>query len=128
MSSPGREVIIGGRHDREFGPVILFGLGGIFVEVIRDVAMRICPIDEGEAGRLIEETKGARILKGYRQQGPADLEALKACLVKISRLLVEHPEVQNLDINPLLIFDEGRGGLIVDVKIQVERVSTLHHP
>jgi acyl-CoA synthetase (NDP forming) len=121
MSSPGREVIIGGRQDQEFGPVILFGLGGIFVEVIRDVAMRICPIDWGEAGRLIEETKGARILKGYRHRAPADLETLKACIVKVSQLLVEHPEVQNLDINPMLIFDEGRGCLIVDVKIQIER-------
>ena len=121
MSSPGREVIIGGRQDREFGPVILFGLGGIFVEVIRDVAMRICPIDRGEAGRLIEDTKGARILRGYRNQAPSDLEALKDCLVKVSQLLVEHPEVQNLDINPMLIFDEGQGCLIVDVKIQIER-------
>lgn len=121
MSSTGREVIIGGRQDQEFGPVILFGLGGIFVEVIRDVALRICPIDWEEAARLIEETKGARILKGYRHQAPADLEAVKACLVKVSNLLVEHPEVQNLDINPMLVFDEGWGGLIVDVKIQVER-------
>ncbi len=121
MSPPGREVIIGGRQDREFGPVILFGLGGIFVEVIRDVAMRICPIDRGEAGRLIEDTKGARILRGYRNQAPADLEALKDCLVKVSQLLVEHPEVQNLDINPIVILDEGQGCLIVDVKIQIER-------
>jgi acetate---CoA ligase (ADP-forming) len=121
MSSPGREVIIGGRQDREFGPVVLFGLGGIFVEVIRDVAMRICPIDRGEAGCMIEETKGSRILKGYRNHTPADRETLKDCLVKVSRLLVEHPEVQNLDINPMLIFDEGRGCLIVDVKIQIEK-------
>jgi acetyltransferase len=119
MSSPGREIIIGGRQDREFGPVILFGLGGIFVEVIRDVAMRVCPIDDDEAGRMIEETKGFRILEGFRGQPPADLAFIKTCLTGVSRLLVEHPEVRNLDINPMLVFDKGRGGLVVDVKIQV---------
>jgi acyl-CoA synthetase (NDP forming) len=122
MSVPGQEVIIGGRQDQEFGPVILFGLGGIFVEVIRDAAMRICPIDPAEAGRLIEETKGFKILQGFRNQPAADIEALKACLVKVSELLVEHPEVQNLDINPMLVFDEGQGCLAVDVKIQIDGV------
>jgi acyl-CoA synthetase (NDP forming) len=122
MSAPGREVIIGGRQDPEFGPVILFGTGGIFVEVIRDAAMRICPIDPAEAGRLIEETKGSRILKGFRNQPAADLEALKACLVKVSELLVEHPGLQNLDINPMLVFDEGQGCLVVDVKIQIDGI------
>ncbi|MFH1079303.1 MAG: acetate--CoA ligase family protein [Pseudomonadota bacterium] len=119
MSAPGREVMIGGRQDREFGPVILFGLGGIFVEVIRDVSLRICPIDPGEAGRMIEDIKGFRILQGFRKQPPADLKALKNCLVKVSRILVEHSEVQNLDINPMLVFDKGQGCLVVDVKIQI---------
>ncbi len=122
MSAPGREVMIGGRQDREFGPVILFGLGGIFVEVIRDVAMRICPIDHEEAVRMIEDTKGFRILQGFRKQPPADLKALNTCLVKVSRILVEHPEVQNLDINPMLIFDEGQGCIVVDVKIQIDGI------
>jgi acetate---CoA ligase (ADP-forming) len=118
MSAPGREVIIGGRQDQEFGPVILFGLGGIFVEVIRDVAMRICPIDHREAGRMIEETKGARILKGFRQQAAADLNALKSCLVRISEMLFEHHEVRNLDINPLFVFEKNKGCLVVDAKIE----------
>jgi acetyltransferase len=122
MSAPGREVIIGGRQDPEFGPVILFGLGGIFVEVIRDVALRICPIDPEEAGRMVEDTKGFRILQGFRNQPAADLETLKTCLVGVSRILVEHPEVQNLDINPMLVFDEGQGCLAVDVKIQIDGI------
>jgi acetate---CoA ligase (ADP-forming) len=119
MSPPGQEVIIGGRQDQEFGPVILFGLGGVFVEAIRDVAMRICPIDSLEARRLIEETRGFRILKGFRDRGPADLESLTNCLVRASQLLVEHPEVRNLDINPLLVFGKDGGCRAVDVKIQV---------
>ena len=121
MSAPGQEVIIGGRQDREFGSVILFGLGGIFVEVIRDVAMRICPIDTEEAGQMIEEIKGGDILRGFRHQAPADREALKACIVNISRLLFEHPEVRNLDLNPLLVFGEAQGCLAVDVKIRIEK-------
>jgi len=121
MSPPGREVIIGGRQDREFGPVILYGLGGIFVEVIRDVAVRICPIDSAEAARMIDETKGACLLNGFRRQARADMEALKTCLVNVSRLLFEHPEVMNLDINPMLVLGVNRGCLVVDVKIQVSK-------
>lgn len=119
MAPPGREVIIGGRRDREFGPVILFGLGGLFVEVIHDAALRICPIDMEEAGRMIAETKGFRILQGFRKQAPADLTALKTCMAAVSRMLCEHSEVLNLDINPLLVFEAGQGCMAVDVKIEV---------
>jgi succinyl-CoA synthetase beta subunit len=86
------------------------------------VALRICPIDPEKAGYMIEDTKGFRILQGFRKQPPADLEALKTCLVGVSELLVEHPEVQNLDINPILVFDEGQGCLAVDVKIQIDGI------
>lgn len=92
------------------------------MEVIRDEAIRVCPIDPLEAERLIEETKGFRILQGFRNQPAADMEALKACLVKVSELLVEHSEVQNLDINPMLVFDDGQGCLVVDVKIQIDGI------
>jgi len=123
MSAPGREVIIGSRQNREFGPVILFGLGGFIVEAIRDAILRICPIDAEEAGRMFEETKGSRIMSGFRGQPPADLEPMKTCLSRVSRMLIEHPEVQNLDINPMLIFDKGQGCLAVDVKIQIDGTS-----
>jgi acyl-CoA synthetase (NDP forming) len=118
MAGPGQEVIIGGRRDREFGPVILFGLGGVFTEVLRDVALRVCPIDLAQALAMIEETKGARILKGFRGQAAADIGALADCLVKVSRLLVATPEIGNLDMNPLLVFEKNRGCLAVDAKIE----------
>ena len=121
MAGPGREVIIGGRRDREFGPVILFGLGGVFTEVLRDVALRVCPIDRAQALAMIEETRGARILKGFRGQAAADIEALADCLVNVSKLLAAAPEIGNLDINPLLVFEKGGGCLVVDAK--VERVQ-----
>ncbi len=111
-------MIIGGRRDREFGPVILFGLGGVFTEVLRDVALRVCPIDRAQALDMIEETKGARILKGFRGQAAADIGALADCLVSVSKLLTARPEIANLDMNPLLVFEQNRGCLVVDAKIE----------
>lgn len=118
MAPEGQEMIIGGKKDPEFGPVILFGLGGVFVEVLKDVALRVAPVDEGEAERMIEEIKGARLLKGFRGSPPVDKEALIKCLVNVSRLLIDHPEIKNLDINPLIVYEKGKGCLAVDAKIE----------
>jgi len=118
MIPQGTEVIIGGRRDQEFGPVILFGLGGIFVEVLKDVAMRVVPIGETEAREMIDEIKGAPILKGFRGQAPSDIDALVGCLCRISALLDEHPEIVNIDMNPLMVFAEGQGCVAVDAKIE----------
>ncbi|MBN2515390.1 MAG: acetate--CoA ligase family protein [Deltaproteobacteria bacterium] len=118
MATPGREVIIGGKQDNEFGPVVLFGLGGVFVEVLKDTAIRVAPIDKEEAGIMIEEIKGARLLDDFRGQPPADKETLVQCLVKVSHLLFDHPEIKNLDINPMIVGDEGEGCMIVDAKIE----------
>ena len=118
MAAPGQEVIIGGRRDQEFGPVILFGLGGLFTEVLGDVALRICPIHTAQALAMIEETKGARILKGFRGHAAADRKALADCLVKVSKLLVENPDIGNLDVNPLFVFEKNKGCLVVDAKME----------
>lgn len=119
MIPSGCEIIIGGRRDPEFGPVVLCGLGGIFVEVYKDVAVRVAPIDDEIAGQMLEEIKGAVILKGFRGQGPYDIEHLISGLVKVSKLLVEHPEIEVLDINPLILQEKGNGGVVVDVKLQI---------
>jgi acetyltransferase len=119
MAPSGCEIIIGGRNDPEFGPIILCGLGGIFVEVYKDVAVRVTPINEEAARQMIGELRGAVILKGFRGQQPYDEEYLVATLVNISRLLVEHPEINVLDINPLILMGKGNGGIVVDVKLQV---------
>jgi len=119
MAPPGREVFIGGRQDPEFGPVVLFGLGGVFVEVLKDIVLRVAPVDSRTARGMIEEIKGAAILKGFRGQPPADTAALVQCLVRASRMLADHPEIRNLDINPLLVMEKGRGCLIVDAKMDV---------
>jgi acyl-CoA synthetase (NDP forming) len=119
MAPAGCEMIIGGRNDPEFGPVILCGLGGIFVEVYKDVALRVAPIDEEMAREMISELKGAVILKGFRGREPYDVEYLVATLFRVSRLFMEHPEIQTFDINPFILQQKGNGGIVVDIKIQV---------
>jgi acyl-CoA synthetase (NDP forming) len=120
MAPSGCEMIIGGRNDPEFGPVILCGSGGIFVEVYNDVAVRVAPIDEEMARQMIEELKGAIILKGFRGQEPYDVEGFVQALVNISRLLTEHREIKSLDINPFILFTEGKGGIVVDARLEVK--------
>jgi acetate---CoA ligase (ADP-forming) len=120
MTRPGLEVIIGGRRDPVFGPLVLCGLGGIFVEIYQDVALRVAPVTSKEAREMIDGLKGSRILKGFRGQGAYDVDYLVVAVSEVSRLLTEHREIKTLDINPLILFGIGEGGLAVDVKLQVE--------
>jgi acyl-CoA synthetase (NDP forming)/GNAT superfamily N-acetyltransferase len=106
MAAPGIEAIIGVTRDPSFGPLIMFGLGGVFVEVLRDVSFRILPITEKDAAEMIEEIRGSDILKGYRGR-PVDLKSLQQLLLKISRLVDENPEIHELDLNPLFLYSEG---------------------
>jgi acyl-CoA synthetase (NDP forming) len=117
MVGHGHEVFIGGKYDPEFGPVILFGMGGIFVEEFKDVIIKVAPITEREAGEMIDRVRGSALLKGFRGGRKADLDALRQCLVGVSRLLCEHGEIQQLDINPLVVLPEGRGCWAVDARI-----------
>jgi len=80
--------------------------------------MRVCPIGETEAQEMIDEIKGAPILKGFRGQAPSDIDALVRCLCRVSALLDEHPEIVNIDMNPLMVFEEGQGCVAVDAKIE----------
>jgi acetate---CoA ligase (ADP-forming) len=120
MAPSGCELIIGGRKDLEFGPIVLCGLGGIFVELYKDVAIRVVPIDDMISRQMIEELRGADILKGFRGTKLYDTDYLAGLLVNVSRLLMEHREIKTLDINPLILFEKGRGGVVVDAKIEIE--------
>lgn len=113
------EVMIGGRNDRDFGPVILCGLGGTFVELYDDVAIRVAPVDSQTARDMMEGLRGAAILKGFRGGQSYDTEYLTEALVKISRLLADHREIKVVDINPLILMEKGAGGIIVDVKMEI---------
>ncbi|MGV8058257.1 MAG: acetate--CoA ligase family protein [Smithellaceae bacterium] len=106
MARQGIEAIIGVTRDPSFGSVIMFGLGGVFVEVLRDVSFRILPITESDAAKMIEEIRGYAILKGYRGH-TVDLKALQNVLVKISQLVMENPEIAELDLNPLVLYPDG---------------------
>jgi len=101
------EIIIGIMKDPHFGPVIMFGLGGIFVEVLKDISFRILPIEEIDAWEMIAEIKGYEILKGARGEAPKDMEAIKILLMKISQLSIENPEIKEIDLNPVFVFEKG---------------------
>jgi len=109
------EIIIGMMKDPHFGPVIMFGLGGIFVEVLKDVSFRIIPLEERDAREMIAEIKGYEILKGVRGEGPKDIKAIKILLMKISKLTMENPEINEIDLNPIFVFEKGLQ--VVDARV-----------
>lgn len=109
------EVIIGMLKDPHFGPVVMFGLGGIFVEVLKDVSFRILPITELDAQEMTGEIKGYPILKGVRGEPPKDIAALEEVLIRLSTLAMENPEIQEIDLNPILVYEKGLQ--IVDARI-----------
>jgi len=119
MAPPGWEMIVGGRNEPGFGPCVLCGTGGLFVEVYRDVALRVAPVDEETARTMTDELKGSKILRGFRGGTPYNVDSLVQAIVKVSRLMWDHPEIADLDINPLILPDGGAPGVVVDAKIRV---------
>ncbi|HET7737245.1 MAG TPA: acetate--CoA ligase family protein [Tepidiformaceae bacterium] len=117
MAKQGTEVIIGMTTDPQFGPVLMFGLGGIMVEVLKDVSFRLVPLEDRDAAQMISEIKGAPVLGGVRGQPPADIDALKATIRKVSDFVQAHPEVRELDLNPVFAYPDG--ALAVDARIVV---------
>lgn len=115
MMPQSTEVIIGGLIDPQFGQTLMFGLGGIFVEILRDVTFRIAPITEQDARQMIHEISAYPILKGYRGQSPADEEALVYMMLKASDLVMENPEINQMDLNPVMIYEKGAS--IVDARM-----------
>lgn len=121
MAKQGIEVIIGMTKDAQFGPVIMFGLGGILVEVLKDVSFRIVPMTRRDAAEMITEIKGFPILKGYRGQDPADVPFLEELIVKVSDFVDKNPEIKELDLNPVFAYKSG--ALAVDARIILEPAS-----
>lgn len=115
FASPDYEILLGAKRDPNFGPVILFGMGGIFTEVLKDRALGLPPMNRLLAARLMQETKAYQLLKGYRNRPPANMEALEEMILRLSQLLVDFPEIAELDMNPVLIKD-GKA-VIVDARI-----------
>lgn len=117
MARPGIEVIVGMSKDPQFGPVLMFGLGGVLVEVLKDVSFRIVPLEPRDARQMVREIKGFPVLQGFRGQDPADLEALEKLLLKVSAFVDAHPEIEELDLNPVFAYKDG--ALAVDARIVV---------
>lgn len=115
MATPGIETIIGGKRDPQFGPVILFGLGGIFVEIFKDVSFRVAPLDRVDALEMISELKALPLLKGARGRKPADLEALVDALMRVSDMMVKEEAIKELDLNPTIAYEKGC--LVLDARV-----------
>jgi acetyltransferase len=121
MVTGGVEVIVGVKYDAQLGPMLLFGSGGVMVEVYNDVALRHCPIARSEALNMVAEVKGAQLLRGFRGKPPADVDALTDALVRVSHLAVHlEGHLAELDINPLMVLPAGSGVKAVDALVVLQ--------
>jgi acetyltransferase len=118
MVADGVETIVGVSYDEQLGPILLFGTGGVMVEVYEDVALRVCPITRAEAMEMIAEVKGSRLLQGFRGRPKADIDALADILVQVSHMAVNlEGKLEELDINPLMVLPDGRGVKAADALV-----------
>ena len=113
----GKEVIVGMHRDPHFGPLMMFGLGGIYVEALRDVAFRLAPFDRRQAREMMGEIRAYDMLRGVRGQQPSDVEALATTLLRLSQLVIDFPEIVEFDINPLTVFEDGKGLVGIDMRL-----------
>ncbi len=120
MAAPATEMIVGGVRDPSFGPMVMVGLGGILVEVIKDTAIRLAPITVAEAKDAILGLKGAALLKGVRGRPACDIDALAQLVATVSQLMVAAPQIRELDLNPCMVYPEGKGVTVVDVRMQLD--------
>ncbi len=118
MAKPGVEVIVGMTKDAQFGPVLMFGLGGILVEILKDVSFRIVPLEKKDAREMIRDIKGYPVLEGYRGQPPSDVAALESLIMKVSEFVEKTPEIKELDLNP--VFAYSKGAVAVDARVVLE--------
>ncbi len=117
MAPKGTETIIGMKRDPSFGPLLMFGLGGVLVEVLKDVVFRVAPINEISADSMVTGIRAARLLDGFRGEPPRDKLAIKECLQRLSQLVTDFPEFDEIDINPLLVYEQGKGALVLDARL-----------
>ena len=118
MVRPGTEVIVGTSKDPQFGPVIMFGLGGIFVEILKDVSFRVVPVNRKDAQEMVKEIKGYPLLQGYRGKEPANITVLVEMILKISNLIHKNPQIKELELNPVFAYKDR--AVAVDARIILE--------
>lgn len=127
MGPRGREVILGMTRDPNFGPLLMFGLGGIFVEVMKDVTFYLAPITQDEAMQMLKSTRSYALLEGARGQEPVDLEAIASALQRISQLATDYPQIQELDINPFVVGPVGMRPYVADARMTLTGIETATH-
>ncbi|NHI89709.1 MAG: acetyl-CoA synthetase [Candidatus Thorarchaeota archaeon] len=116
----GIEMIVGVTKDPQFGHALMVGLGGIFVEVLKDVSFRLIPFTESDAREMLGELKAYKILEGVRGEGPRDVDALIKIMLAISKMVDENPEIIELDCNPAFVYAKGKGAVVVDARILID--------
>ncbi len=117
MVKGGKETIVGSKQEPGFGPVVMFGMGGIYVEVLKDVTFRVAPVTNSEADEMISSIKTNKLLQGTRGEKPSDINRLSECIQRLSQLVTDFQEIKELDMNPVLVFEKGKGCKVVDVRI-----------
>jgi acetyltransferase len=120
MAPKGQEVIIGMKRDASFGPLMMFGMGGVFVELFKDVAFRVAPLTYADAHALVASTKAYRLLGGWRGGMEYDLEAIIQNILRLSELAVDFPQIEEIEVNPLLVLPTGQGALALDCRMILE--------
>jgi len=121
MAPKGKEVIVGAVRDVQFGPLMMFGLGGIYVNFLRDVSYRLCPLTRSEAEEMIRETKAYMLLRGVRGEPPSDINSVIDVILKISQIMRRFKEIREMEINPLFVYEEGKGCTAVDIRITLSK-------
>lgn len=112
-----REVIIGMSRDKVFGPVLLFGVGGIFVELLKDVTLKVLPLADKDIDNMFKEIQASKVLTGYRNTKPADLESLKKIIKKVAEVSLQFTEISELELNPVVVHEQGMGAVVLDARI-----------
>ncbi|MBS7606402.1 MAG: acetate--CoA ligase family protein [Candidatus Bathyarchaeia archaeon] len=122
MAPPGKEVIVGAVRDMQFGPLLMFGLGGIYVNFLRDVSYRLCPLTRAEAAGMIEETKAYALLRGVRGELPSDIDSVIDVMLRVSHVMTRFREISEMEINPLFVYESGEGCVGVDIRVTISRL------
>ena len=120
---PGTEVIIGGRQDKAFGPVIMFGLGGIYVEVMKDISFRALPVSSRDVSLMVKEIRSYPLLLGVRGEARKDIDQVKEAILKVGSILMECREIADIEINPLMVYDQAKGVKAVDIRILLSDIE-----
>jgi len=121
MVPAGKEVIVGAVRDVQFGPLLMFGLGGIYVNFLRDVSYRLCPLTRAEAARMIEETRAYVLLRGVRGEPPSDIDSVIDVMLKVSQAMIKFKEISEMEINPLFVYESGEGCIGVDIRVTISK-------